>query len=453
VSPRRTILVVGTLLASLCLGALSCNKVEGSGGGGAAGSASGGARGKGLTYAVDALSVESTQVDYIVLASGTLDAFEHVQVTSRVAGVVDKVSFTEGQEVKKGDLLVVIESERFALAVNSAKALLDKAKAAESDAEAQLARRDAATKDHPGLVTGEEVATYRTKVLTAKADTATANEALKVASVNLRDAYVRAPMTGVMQTRTVETGQYVQVGYLMATLLRDEPMLLRFSVEPSDAPRLKAGMVVSFTMRETQRQYQAKITLVSGAAEAATHTVGVTAEVNSEGHKYWLRPGSFCDVSINVGATRDAPLIPRTAARATDHGYIVYVVKDDVASERAVTLGMSTKDGQGLAPVNCSSCGVPKLLAMAPTSKSARCLINSIPSPELQRVRNPHLKRRPVTGTTRGQKTRTTPTMRRCGREHHSSLHPQSGLRVDAHGRDHSIWIGRTLADWNQSVS
>jgi RND family efflux transporter MFP subunit len=305
----------------------------------------GGRGGAGAVFAVDVMAVEAKTVDYVVQAPGEIDAFERVQVTARVAGVVDKVSFTEGQNVKKGDVLVVIDSERFQLAVNSAQASLDKTKAAQADTEAMVTRRQAATDQHPGLITGEELETYKTKTLTAKADTAVAAEALKVAQVNLRDAYVRAPMEGAIQTRTVETGQYVNAGYLMATLLRAEPMLLRFQVEPQDAPRLKPGMPVSFAMRETQTEYKAKISLVAAAADPTTHTVGVTAEVDSENKKYWLRPGSFCDVTIEVGATREAPLIPRAATRATDHGYVVYVVQGPTAVEKVVTLGMNTKDG------------------------------------------------------------------------------------------------------------
>jgi multidrug efflux system membrane fusion protein len=313
--------------------------------------ASKGAGGKGgavraLTFPVDVIEVEAKQVDYVVLAPGSLEAFERVQVTSRVAGVVDRVAFTEGQEVKKGDLLVVIESERYQLAVNSAKATVAKTAAALADAEAMVTSREKASAEHPGLIPAEELATYKTKALTANADAMSASEALKVAMVNLRDAYVRAPIAGVMQTRTVETGQYVTTGVLMATLLRQEPMLLRFQVEPKDAPRLKPGMIANFTLRETQRLYEAKITLVAASAEAATHTVGVTAEVVVADNKYWLRPGSFCDVAITIPATRDAVLIPRTAARATTNGYIVYVVEDEVAIERPVTLGMNTKDGR-----------------------------------------------------------------------------------------------------------
>lgn len=309
----------------------------------------------GFTFAVDVLEVKAQKLEYVVTAPGTIEAFERVQVTSRVAGVVDRVAFSEGQAVKKGDTLVVIDSERFRLAVNSAKAALEKAQAAQKDVEGQVSRREGAMDKHPGLIPGEELESYRTKSLTAKADTAVAAENVKIAELNLRDSFVRAPIDGTIQTRTVETGQYVQAGYVMATLLREEPMLLRFQVEPLEAPRLKPGMPVKFTLRETQREFTAKISLTAGAADPTTHMVGVTAQVDPSEHKYWLRPGSFCDVSIDVNATREAPVIPRSATRATDHGYVAYVLNGEVVDEKPLTLGMSTKDGwvevkSGLAP-------------------------------------------------------------------------------------------------------
>ncbi|WP_394839251.1 efflux RND transporter periplasmic adaptor subunit [Pendulispora rubella] len=309
-----------------------------------AGGAPRGARGA-TAFAVDVMPVQSKTVDYIVQAPGTLEAFERVEVTARVAGVVDKVAFTDGQNVKKGDVLVVIDSERYQLAVNSAKAGLEKVQASQRDVEAMVARRQGASDAHPGLIPGEELETYKTKTLTAKADTAVATEALKVAQLNLRDAFVRAPIEGTIQTRTVETGQYVNTGYLMATLLRADPLLLRFQVDPENAVRLKPGMAVNFSIRETQNEYKAKISLVAGAADPATHTVAVTAQVDADSKRYWLRPGSFCDVTIDVGARREAPVIPRAATRATDHGYVVYVIEGDAAAEKVVTLGMNTKDG------------------------------------------------------------------------------------------------------------
>jgi membrane fusion protein, multidrug efflux system len=329
--------------AACLLGTIACKKASSAEPAPSAGRTRG--AGAGIAFPVDVLPVAAKEVAYIVEAPGTLDAFERVQVTARVAGPIDKVSFVEGQVVKKGDVLAVIDSERYQLAVNSAKAALDKTQAAEADSQAEVTRRQNAIAAHPGLITGEELSTYETKTLTAKADTAVAAEALRTAQVNLRDAFVRAPIDGTIQTRTVETGQYVATGYLLATLLNSDPLLLRFQIEPDNAPRLKPGMVVDFVMRETQGNFTAKISLVAGAADDATHTVAVTAEVDTTNKKYWLRPGSFCEVTIDVGATRAAPVIPRAATRATDHGYVVYVVQGNKAVEKVVTLGMNTKDG------------------------------------------------------------------------------------------------------------
>jgi len=174
---------------------------------------------------------------------------------------------------------------------------------------------------------------------------AVAQATLRSAQVNLRDASVRAPMDGVIQTKTVETGQYVQAGYVMATLLRAEPLLLRFDVTPQEAPRIKPGETAEFTLRESQRTYSAKITLVGGAADPESHMVPIVGEVVPEGGKYWLRPGSFCDVLMNIGAQRDAAVIPRGAVRASERGLIAYVVEQGQARERVLELGMATRDG------------------------------------------------------------------------------------------------------------
>ncbi len=326
---------------AIAVGGCSTKKGEG----GATGAPGGKGGRQGIVFTVDALPVELRKVDYVVTAPGSIEAFERVQVTARVAGAVDRVAFTEGQTVAKGAPLVNIDSGRYQVAVAAARAAVEKAQASQHDLEASVARREGASEKHPGLIPGEELESFRTKVLTAKADVRVATEALHAAEINLRDSSVRAPIEGVIQTRTVETGQYVQAGYVMATLLRADPMLLRFPVEPSEAPRIKPGMVASFALRETQRTFTAKITLVAGAADAVTHMVGVTAQIEGDEHRYWLRPGSFCDVSVELGAARAAPVIPRSAARATDHGYVAYVVEGDVARERVLKLGMSTKDG------------------------------------------------------------------------------------------------------------
>ncbi len=308
-----------------------------------------------LEYPVQVAPLELRQVSYTVIAPGALEAFQQVQITSRVAGAVDRVAFVEGQTVKQGDLLVTIETDRYEVAVDLAKAALARATATQQAAEAELARRQGAVAEHPGLVAGEEIAQYATNVATTKADVASATQAVRVAQLNLRDAFVRAPFAGVIQSRTVQAGQYLQPGAVLGTLLQRDPLLLRFGVTQADAPRLKAGMTANMTLRESPRAYTAKIILVAEAADPTTRLVPVTAQVDDTEHKYWLRPGAFCEVSVPIGNTRPAIVVPSIAVQPTDSGNIVYVVDEkNVAHLKSVSLGMYTPDGavevtQGLA--------------------------------------------------------------------------------------------------------
>jgi RND family efflux transporter MFP subunit len=299
-----------------------------------------------MQYPVQVAPLELRQVSYTVMAPGTIEAFQQVQVTARVAGAVDKVAFAEGQQVKQGDMLVAIETDRYQVAVDQAKATVSRAVASNQAAEAQLARRTGAVADHPGLVAGEEIATYQTSVATTKADLAAAQQAQRVAELNLRDAYVRAPIAGVVQSRTVQAGQYLQPGSVLATLLQRDPMILRFGVTEADAPRLKAGMTANMVLRESIRTYTAKIMLVAEAADPTTRLVPVTAEVDDKEHKYWLRPGAFCEVNVPIGDARPAIVVPSLAVQPTATGNIVYAVDEkNVAHVRNVQLGMYTPDG------------------------------------------------------------------------------------------------------------
>jgi membrane fusion protein, multidrug efflux system len=299
-----------------------------------------------LSYPVQVAPLEVRQVQYSVIAPGSLEAFQQVQITARVAGAVDNVKFVEGQTVKKGDPLVVIEVDRYQVAVDQAKAALDKAAASEKLAEAEVSRRQGAVAQNPGLVTGEEIATFQTQVETSKADMESARQALRVAQINLRDAYVRAPFDGAIQTRTVQQGQYLQPGAILGTLIQRDPLILRFPVTEQDAPRIKLGMKAHMTLRESPRTYDADIILVSEAADPTTRLVTVAATVDDTEHKYWLRPGAFCDVSVPIGDAKQAIVVPALAVQPTEKGNVVYTVDaSNTAHLRQIQLGMYTPDG------------------------------------------------------------------------------------------------------------
>lgn len=331
--PRQTLFFVFVLV----LLAASCGKKQESG-------PAGGGRGK-LAFPVEVAPVVAERVEYTVTAVGNVDAYERVQITARVPGVVEHVRFAEGDVVKKGQVLVEIDPARYTLAVRSAQATLDRVLATQAEAKLNYERRKDAGPEGAGVFSQEDIEGWRTRSRTATAQVAEARASIDEANLNLRDAYVRAPIEGKMQTRTVQTGQFVQAGTVLATVLRRDPLLVRFPVPEADAPRLKTGMPLHFRVTGIERDFSAKITLVADAGDATSRMVPIVAEVD-DAQKDTLRPGSFADVTIPIGASEASPVIPQTAIRASERGFLAFVVKDNVAEERVLVLGMRTADGR-----------------------------------------------------------------------------------------------------------
>jgi len=338
-----SLLLVPLALAGCGGGERAAGSARGNGGAAAGGAP--GARGP-VKFPVEVATVEAAPVEYAISAVGSVEAFERVSVTARVAGVVERVRFQEGDAVGTDRVLAEIEPDRYRLAVDSAQADLAKAEAARDEARVGLARRQAVNEKNPDLVRREEVDAWRTQLASAEAEVARAQAASKLAELNLRDAFVRPPASGIIQTREVETGRYVQPGAVIATLVRRDPLLLRFRVPEADAASLASGMTAHFQLRGARGlTHSAEITLVGAAADPEDRMVEVTARV-AGGDTSELRPGAFAEVTIPVGQSHPAPVVPQTAIRPSEKGFLAYVVEGEVARERVLALGLRTADGR-----------------------------------------------------------------------------------------------------------
>lgn len=298
-----------------------------------------------VAYPVETEVVQGRTIDYNVTAIGSVEAFEVVQVTARVAGTVEEVLFREGQSVTAGHVMVRIEPRRYALEVASAKAAESRAKAQYDDAEAGLKRRTEAVAKSPTVFSPEEIETWKTRTAVAKAEWV--EEEVNVKRAELNEEYSRpaSPFEGVIQTRTVRTGQYVQPGAVLATLIRRDPMLLRFSVPERDALAISVGQRAAFRVSNATRDLGAKVIHVAASAEGASRLVAITAEVDPADSAE-VRPGSFAQVTVTVASRSNAPSVPETAVRPSAEGFLAYVVEEGVARKRVLQIGLRTGDGR-----------------------------------------------------------------------------------------------------------
>ena len=175
-------------------------------------------------------------------------------------------------------MLVTIETDRYQVAVDQAKAALDRAQADRRRPPRPSSRgAQGAVAQHPGLVAGEEIAQYETAVATAKADVASAARrrcASRSSTCATRTCARRSPASS--SRAPCRRASTCSPGAVLATILQRDPLLLRFGVTEQDAPRLKAGMTANMSLRESTRTYTAKIILVADAADPTTRLVPVT---------------------------------------------------------------------------------------------------------------------------------------------------------------------------------
>lgn len=302
-----------------------------------------------IRFPVEAAAATAEPAPRQVSAPGSVTPRETARITSRVSGVIDRVLVQEGDVITAGAPVAEIDAARFRVAVDQAKAQLARAKAVVEDAAAALHRRERAAKDSPGLVSDEELAQSRARTAQAEADSAAAEAALARALLDLRDAQVSSPMAGTVQERLASTGDPVQPGTAIATVVDRSQLLLRFSVSVADAALLAPGAACAFRLPGEDRDRSASIILIAESADLQSRLVPVVARV-AAADAAQVRPGAYAAARVDLPPGPDRVLVPALAVQPSERGYLAYVVAgvgdDATARERRVQVGAQTRDGR-----------------------------------------------------------------------------------------------------------
>lgn len=308
---------------------------------GGASEPSGGARRTARSLPVRQASVVTRDVVYKVEALGSLEPAELGQITAEVAGAVKEVRFQAGDRVTPSTVLARIDPERYRLEAAKAEATHRKAVADAERAQAELARREALARDR--LVAEEELARARLEAERLAAEAASAKASLEIARLAERRSEVRPPRAGEINTRSVDTGQFVSVGNVLATLVDLGRLRLRFKVSDVESLRAEKNPSVRFRVATLgNREFAATVYHVGAVADPATRQVEVLAWVDNPGE---LRPGFFAEVTLATEKHAGALVVPEGAVQASERGFVVYVVEEGIARQRAVRIGLRTGDG------------------------------------------------------------------------------------------------------------
>jgi RND family efflux transporter MFP subunit len=285
--------------------------------------------------------VVSEDVVYSIKAIGSLEAEEVTQVTAEVEGAVSEVGFHEGDRVAPGTVLLRIDPDRYRLEAARAEATYRKAVADAERAKADLERREALAREQ--LVAMEELNRSRAETAQLQAEAAAAKAAWEIALQNVGRSEVRPKRPGVINTRTVDTGRFVKVGDVLATLVDTGRLRLRFKVSEAESLRAREKDLIRFRVAPLgEQEFEARIYHVGDVADPGTRQVEVLAWVKNPGV---LKPGFFAEVSLATETHQAALVVPEGAIQASERGFVVYVVKADKAQVRPVQIGLRTGTG------------------------------------------------------------------------------------------------------------
>jgi multidrug efflux system membrane fusion protein len=272
-----------------------------------------------------------------------------VTVHPQINGPLVKIAFTEGQMVKAGDLLVLIDPRPYQAAVDQADGQLKHDQALLANAKVDLER-------YKTLLAQNSVSdqTYATQVATVAQDEATVatdRASLEVAKLNLEYCRITSPVAGLVGLRQVDIGNLMQANSsTIVVVTQMQPMSVLFTV-PEDSlsdvlQRLRGGQKLS--VEAYDRSLTNKIasgTLSNSDNEIDTTTGTLKLRAMFDNSKFELFPSQFVNVRLLLDTVHDAIVVPGAAMQQGASGSYVYVVKaDNTASMRAVTTGPSSGD-------------------------------------------------------------------------------------------------------------
>jgi len=292
-------------------------------------------------------------VPVVLQGLGAVQAYNVVQVRSRVDGQLDRVVFKEGQEVKAGDLLAVIDPRPF-------RAALDQATAKRTQDQALLTNSREDLKRYAGLVEKHYVAQQQydtARNLVAQYEGAVQGDAAAIESARVQLDYttIRSPIDGLVGIRQIDQGNIVHAadpgGIVVITQMH--PISVLFTLPQDNLLAVLKGMaagplkVVALSRDGTQVLDEGRLELVDNQIDPASGTIKLKATMPNAKRLLW--PGQFVNARVLVDTRKEAVTVPATAVLRGQQGAYAYVIGANGTAE--VRTVVSNLAFEGLAVV------------------------------------------------------------------------------------------------------
>jgi HlyD family secretion protein len=259
-------------------------------------------------------------LENIVSCTGTLSAVSTVNVGSQVSGIVEKMLVDFNDNVKKGDLLAVLDKTMFNASVKDAEAGILRARAQYDQAQAELKRNQPLFEK--GHLSESEFLVTKTNAETATASLRSAESTLKRAQTQLAYAEIRSPIDGTIIERAVDAGQTIAASFQAPKLFIIAEDLTKMqidtAVDESDIGQIKEGQDVRFTVQAYMDEtFTGKVRQIRLSPTTIQNVVNYTVVVDANNDKKLLLPGMTATVDFMVQESKDVLMVPNSALSFT----------------------------------------------------------------------------------------------------------------------------------------
>ena len=298
---------------------------------------------------VTAAEVSVRDVPIYFEGLGTVQASNTVAIHSQVDGKLQSVNFVEGQRVKAGDVLAIVDPRPF-------QAALDQAKAKKAQDEAQLvsdAKDLARFQDlvKKGAGTQQAVDQQQAKVDALKATIASDQAGVENAETQLSYATITAPISGRVGFRQVDAGNIVHANdQTPITVLTDlTPTVVVLTLPQRDLASVQDAMVkgevavVAMDQDNVHELGKGKLLLIDNQIDQTTSTIRLKASFPNDDERLW--PGEFIRARVLVETLKDAVTIPQAAVQRNAQGLLAWVIDPDNTAENRPIESGPTVDG------------------------------------------------------------------------------------------------------------
>jgi multidrug efflux system membrane fusion protein len=305
---------------------------------------------------------EERNVPYEIEATGTVEPIQSAQVTAQVGGLVTRVAFREGDEVRPGQVLMQLDRRPLLAAVERAAAVLarDKAQAESARLEFERAEKLAERQLIAAVELDQKRATAQALAATVRADQAS----LATARLDLANATIRAPISGKTGNLFVHLGDLVRANETstpLVTINQIRPIRVRFTVPQADLSELRRqrGKDLRVDVAPAGRDsaeagwIEGRLAFMDNQMDPSTGTLLLKAEFTNREGILW--PGEFVRVRLRLYEQSGATVVPAAAVSNSQTGPYLYVVKADTTVEaRPVQVWRTYRDlvviSSGVAP-------------------------------------------------------------------------------------------------------